>query len=205
MRGVTNLAKIYWPGPKLTKGDLLRYYAEVAPLILPAVADRPLVMKRFPNGINAPAFYQQRSRVEKPPAGVRIETLADDIDPISEPDAQRFIGGSIVTLLYMTQIAAISQDPWFSRVQSPLDADTAHRTLLDCTPLARARCGALGGTTRAAESARAEDLATRPAHLHSAAPEVVRVSPLCSADCRDVIATPIPGLPRERTVRLARR
>lgn len=121
--GVTNLAKVYWPDGKLTKGALLRYYAEVAPLILPAVADRPLVMKRFPNGIAAPAFYQQRSRLEKPPAGVRIETLADDIDPIGEPDAQRFIGGSLTTLLYMTQLAAISQDPWFSRVGSPLDAD----------------------------------------------------------------------------------
>jgi bifunctional non-homologous end joining protein LigD len=121
--GVTNLSKIFWPGPKLTKGDLLRYYATVGPLILPAVADRPLVMKRFPNGVDKPAFYQQRSRLEKPPAGVRIETLADGLDPISEPDARRFVGGSVITLLYMTQIAAISQDPWFSRVQSPLHAD----------------------------------------------------------------------------------
>ena len=121
--GVTNLHKIFWPDRKLTKGDLLRYYATVAPLILPVVEDRPLVMKRFPNGIGAPAFYQQRSRIEKPPQGVRIETIADDLDPISEPDARRFIGGSLITLLYMTQIAAISQDPWFSRVQSPLDAD----------------------------------------------------------------------------------
>jgi len=121
--GVTNLAKIFWPGPKLTKGDLLRYYVEVAPLILPAVADRPLVMKRFPNGIAGSAFYQQRSRQEKPPAGVRIETLPDEIDPISEADARRFVGGSLVTLLYMTQIAAISQDPWFSRAQSPDSPD----------------------------------------------------------------------------------
>ena len=114
---------MFWPELKLTKGDLLRYYATVSPLILPAVADRPLVMKRFPNGVDGTAFYQQRSRQEKPPAGVRIETLADDLDPISEPDARRFVGGSLITLLYMTQIAAISQDPWFSRVQSPLDAD----------------------------------------------------------------------------------
>jgi bifunctional non-homologous end joining protein LigD len=121
--GVTNLWKVFWPEPKFTKGDLLRYYARVAPLILPAVVDRPLVMKRFPNGIDKPAFYQQRSRIEQPPAGVRIETLADDIEPISEPDARRFVGGNLITLLYMTQIAAISQDPWFSRVQSPLDAD----------------------------------------------------------------------------------
>jgi bifunctional non-homologous end joining protein LigD len=121
--GVTNLSKIFWPQAKLTKGDLLRYYALVAPFILPAVADRPLVMKRFPNGVDKPAFYQQRSRIEKPPAGVRIETLPDDLDPISEPEARRFVGGNLITLLYMTQIAAISQDPWFSRVQSPLDAD----------------------------------------------------------------------------------
>jgi bifunctional non-homologous end joining protein LigD len=123
--GVTNLAKIFWPSEKLTKGDLLRYYAEVSPLILPAVADRPLVMKRFPNGVGGPAFYQQRSRQEKPPAGVRVETLPDDIEPISEENARRLVGGSLITLLYMTQIAAISQDPWFSRVQSPLDMDYA--------------------------------------------------------------------------------
>ena len=122
---VTNLAKIFWPEGKLTKGDLLRYYAEVSPLILPVVADRPLVMKRFPNGIDGPAFYQQRSRQENPPPGVRIETLPDEFDPISEPGARRFIGGSLITLLYMTQLAAISQDPWFSRVQSPLDAGFA--------------------------------------------------------------------------------
>ena len=120
---VTNLAKAFWTRLKITKGDLLRYYVEVSPWILPAVEDRPLVMKRFPNGVDGKAFYQQRSREERPPAGVRIETLADRLDPISEPDAKRLIGGSLTTLLYMTQIAAISQDPWFSRVQSPLYAD----------------------------------------------------------------------------------
>ncbi len=121
--GVTNLAKIFWPKSKLTKGDLLRYYAEVSHFLLPAVADRPLVMKRFPNGVTGMAFYQQRKRLEQPPPGVRIETIPGGIDPILEGDEQRFIGGSLITLLYMTQIAAISQDPWFSRVQSPLDAD----------------------------------------------------------------------------------
>lgn len=130
--GVTNLAKVFWPAATgrpqrgeaaITKGDLLRYYVEVSPYLLPAVADRPLVMKRFPNGVNGKAFYQQRSREEKPPAGVRIETLEDSVDPIGEPDARRLIGGSLTTLVYMTQIAAISQDPWFSRVQSPIDAD----------------------------------------------------------------------------------
>jgi len=121
--GVTNPAKLFWPKLKLTKGDLLRFYATVSPYLLPVVADRPLVMKRFPNGIDGLAFYQQKKVGEKPPPGVRLEVLPDGLDPMSEPGARRFVGGSLMTLLYMTQLAAISQDPWFSRVQSPLDAD----------------------------------------------------------------------------------
>ena len=121
---VTNLAKLFWPALKLTKGDLLRYYAEVAPMILPVVADRPVVMKRFPNGVNGPAFYQQRHR-DEPPPGVRVATLPESIEPIT-PDGrnmERLIGGDLLTLLYMTQIAAISQDPWFSRMGSLEYAD----------------------------------------------------------------------------------
>jgi bifunctional non-homologous end joining protein LigD len=121
--GITNPAKPFWPRLKLTKGDLLRYYATVSSFLLPVVADRPLVMKRFPNGIDGLAFYQQKKVGEKPPPGVRLEVLAEGLDPMSEPGARRFVGGSLTTLLYMTQLAAISQDPWFSRVQSPLDAD----------------------------------------------------------------------------------
>jgi bifunctional non-homologous end joining protein LigD len=114
---VTNLHKVFWPRQKFTKGDLFRYYARVAPFILPAVADRPLVMKRFPNGVGAAPFYQHRA--ETPPPGVRSERVQ-----VQEARSQ-LIGGDAITLLYMTQLAAISQDPWFSRVQSPLDADYA--------------------------------------------------------------------------------
>ncbi|HEY3884264.1 MAG TPA: hypothetical protein VGL62_03580, partial [Vicinamibacterales bacterium] len=147
---VTNLAKPFWPASAaaplrhgksapLTKGDLLRYYVEVSPYLLPAVEDRPLVMKRFPNGVGGKAFYQQRSREERPPAGVRVETLEAGLDPIREADARRLVGGSLTTLLYMVQIAAISQDPWFSRVQSPLEMDHAAIDLDpgDGTPFSR--------------------------------------------------------------------
>jgi bifunctional non-homologous end joining protein LigD len=142
---VTNLAKPFWPALKITKGDLLRYYVEVSPYLLPAVNDRPLVMKRFPNGVGGKAFYQQRSREERPPAGVRIETLDNDADPISEPDAKRLVGGSLTTLIYMTQIAAISQDPWFSRVQSPLDAD---HVAIDLDPTEHATFGTVRDVAR---------------------------------------------------------
>jgi bifunctional non-homologous end joining protein LigD len=80
-------------------------------------------MKRFPNGITEQAFYQHRRVQEQPPPGVRMEVLPDGLDPVAEPGSNRFVGGSLTTLLYMTQIAAISQDPWFSKVQSPLFAD----------------------------------------------------------------------------------
>jgi bifunctional non-homologous end joining protein LigD len=113
---VGNLHKIFWPRLKLTKGDLMRYYVEVSPFILPVVADRPLVMKRFPNGIDAPQFYQHRAL--DVPKGVRTEvvTYGGDTRP-------QLVGGDLLTLLYMAQLAAISQDPWFSRVQSPDEAD----------------------------------------------------------------------------------
>jgi bifunctional non-homologous end joining protein LigD len=130
---------------KITKGDLLRYYVEVSPYLLPVVNDRPLVMKRFPNGVGGKAFYQQRSREERPPAGVRIETLDNEADPISEPDAKRLVGGSLTTLMYMTQIAAISQDPWFSRVQSPLDAD---HVAIDLDPTEHATFGTVRDVAR---------------------------------------------------------
>jgi bifunctional non-homologous end joining protein LigD len=110
---VTNLRKIFWPGLKLTKGDLFRHYVRVAPLILPALADRPLVLKRYPNGIDAKPFYQHRAP-DTMPAGVRVHMV--------ETGAERrphFVGGDLKTLLYTAQLASISQDPWFSRVTSP--------------------------------------------------------------------------------------
>ena len=122
---VSNLGKTFWPKLKLTKGDLFRHYVRVAPLILPVVADRPLVMKRYPNGVDGKPFYQHRAP-DKLPAGVRVEIVTTDTE--SRP---HLIGGSLLTLLYTAQLAAISQDPWFSRVASP---DTIDHLALDLDP-----------------------------------------------------------------------
>jgi len=109
---VSNLRKPFWPKLKLTKGDLFRHYVRVAPFILPVLADRPLVMKRYPNGITGPPFYQHRAP-DKVPAGVRVERVdtGNEVRP-------HLIGGDVATLLYTAQLGAISQDPWFSRVQT---------------------------------------------------------------------------------------
>lgn len=121
---VTNLHKVFWPAIKKTKGDLLRHYARMAPYILPVVANRPLVMKRLPNGIGGMAFYQHRAPEPVPP-GVRIETLPNDDVPA------RLIGGSLKTLLYMAQLASISMDPWFSTID---DLHSADQVAIDLDP-----------------------------------------------------------------------
>jgi bifunctional non-homologous end joining protein LigD len=112
---VTNLSKVFWPREHLTKGDLLRYYVEVAQAVLPVIADRPLVMKRYPNGVKAKPFYQHQ--VSSVPAGVRVERVGGPRQSL------QIVGGDLMTLLYTAQLAAVSQDPWFSRVQSPLGPD----------------------------------------------------------------------------------
>jgi bifunctional non-homologous end joining protein LigD len=124
----TNLGKVYFPARRdpATKGDLARYYAETARFILPWMKDRPLVLRRFPNGIEGQAFYQQTPDADVP-AGVRVETIV-------EPDGdhkRRLIGGDLATLLYTVQLGAISYDPWHSRVQS---LDVADYTILDLDP-----------------------------------------------------------------------
>jgi bifunctional non-homologous end joining protein LigD len=117
---VSNLDKPFFPKRGFTKGDLMAYYASVSPLLLPAVADRPLVMKRFPNGVGGESFYQQRAP-EDPPADVRVEPVADE----GLKTQRRLIGGDLATLLYVVQLGAISIDPWHSRVQSVGSADYA--------------------------------------------------------------------------------
>ncbi|MCC7186058.1 MAG: DNA ligase, partial [Acidobacteria bacterium] len=123
---VTNLHKVFWPSLGLTKGDLLRYYVEVSPFVLPVINDRPMIMRRFPNGVEHHAFYQQR-HPEAVPKGVRREILDEEVDPIDpgEGGRERLIGGSLTTLLYMAQLGSISLDPWFSRVTDPLHMDFA--------------------------------------------------------------------------------
>ena len=53
---VSNLDKIYYPKAGFTKGEMLAYYIKIAPVLLPHLRDRPLTMKRYPNGVEAPLF-----------------------------------------------------------------------------------------------------------------------------------------------------
>ena len=127
---VSNLDKIFFPKEKYTKGDLMRYYTRIADFILPVAEDRPLVLKRFPNGINGESFYQQKASETTPPE-VRVELIETD----GGEKQRRIIGGDLLTLLYTIQLGAISVDPWHSRVQS---LEYADYTIIDLDPGPRA-------------------------------------------------------------------
>lgn len=133
---VGNLHKVFWPEPGLTKGDLVRFNLRMSPYLLPVVADRPLVMKRFPNGIDGQWFYQHRSPGELP-EGVRVVTVRES--PEREDTAVPYlIGGTLQTLAWMAQLAVISQDPWFSRLPDIGEADWV---ALDLDPMPEAPFG----------------------------------------------------------------
>ena len=123
---VSSLNKVFFPKGGITKGDLMRYYARVASLILPAIEDRPLVLKRFPNGIDKQSFYQQNASASSPDE-VRIETILSE----AGEEQQRYVGGDLLTLLHTVQLGAISVDPWHARVQS---LDTPDYTIIDLDP-----------------------------------------------------------------------
>ena len=123
---VSSLGKVFFPQERITKGDLMRYYAQVASSILPIMRNRPLVLKRYPNGIDGESFYQQKAPEHVPPV-VRVETIQNE----RGEQQRRFIGGDLATLLYTIQLGAISVDPWHSRVPR---LELADFTILDLDP-----------------------------------------------------------------------
>ena len=63
---LTNLDKVFWQEEHITKGDLIQYYADVAPVLLPHISDRAMVMKRYPHGASGEFFFMKRAPVPRP-------------------------------------------------------------------------------------------------------------------------------------------
>ena len=104
----TNLSKPYYPNDGYVKRDLLNYYDAVAPLLLPHLQDRPLSLKRYPNGIDKPYFFQKQAAESFPP-WLTTERLEDK---------DWVIGRDRATLLYLVNLGCIDHNPWMSRVGS---------------------------------------------------------------------------------------
>jgi len=142
---LTNLEKIFWPQRGYTKGDLIRYYLEVGPHILPHLRDRPVTLRRFPNGITGESFYQ-KDYPDAPPfvETVRIWTESEKktlVAPLcNNPD----------TLAWLAQLANIEVHTWFSRT----------------TPIRRAeRAGTAGTAFAASEQALRDSTLNRPDYV----------------------------------------
>jgi bifunctional non-homologous end joining protein LigD len=107
----SNLNKIYWPAEKYTKGDLIEYYRGVSKWLLPYLANRPIVLTRFPDGIDGKSFYQKDAPVFVPDW---IRTI-----PIWSEDTQReikyFICDCEEALLYIANMGSIPIHMWASR------------------------------------------------------------------------------------------
>jgi bifunctional non-homologous end joining protein LigD len=118
---VTNLDKPLWPaGPRrkaFTKRDLLRYFARVSRWMLPHLADRPVFVTRFPNGIEGKSFFQKHWD----PVPPFVRTVAIHSKANGE-DGDYIIAENLATLLWLAQMAGLELHAWYSRTERAPDA-----------------------------------------------------------------------------------
>jgi bifunctional non-homologous end joining protein LigD len=108
----TNTKKVFYPQEGYTKRDLINFYDGVADLLVPYLRGRPLSLRRYPNGIDGESFFQKDA-----PAGIpewlRTEVIADE-----ESSKRYIIAEDRASLLYLSNLGCIDQNPWMSRVGS---------------------------------------------------------------------------------------
>jgi bifunctional non-homologous end joining protein LigD len=114
----TNLDKLYWPDEKITKRDMLNYYYNIMPYILPYMKDRPQSLNRFPNGIKGESFYQ------KDVTGKVADWLTTyDYKSESSGNKKFLVCTDEASLLYMASLGCIEMNPWHSRMQHAENPD----------------------------------------------------------------------------------
>ena len=115
----TNLSKIYWPKEKITKRDMLNYYYQAAPYMLPYYKDRPQTLNRYPHGINGETFYQKDVK-GKVPSWIKTFPYHSYTD---NRDKEFLVITDEASLLYVAAMGCIEINPWSSRIQSPDNPD----------------------------------------------------------------------------------
>lgn len=108
---LTNLQKVFWPKEGFTKGDVLAYYEQMAPVLLPYLKDRPQSLHRMPGGINGMAFYQKNAGGEAPAwvpsVKVPSKSRGSAVDYL--------LCNDLAGLLYIVNLGCIELNPWTSR------------------------------------------------------------------------------------------
>ena len=111
----SNLNKIYWPKEKYTKRDLLNYYYQVAPVMLPYLKGRPESLNRYPNGIDGKSFYQKDVKGKAPDWAETFPYRSADEDV----DKEFLLANNEAALLYMANLGSIEIHPWSSTIKKP--------------------------------------------------------------------------------------
>ncbi len=111
---LSNLKKVFWPVDKYTKGDLIEYYRTISPWLLPYLKDRPLVLTRFPDGIDGKSFYQKDAPDFTPDWIRTVPIWSED----TQRDVRYFVCDNLETLLYVANMGSIPLHIWASRVDA---------------------------------------------------------------------------------------
>jgi bifunctional non-homologous end joining protein LigD len=118
---LTNLEKVFWPELGLTKRDLLQYYVDVAPVLLPHLRDRAMVMKRYPNGIHGKCFFMKRTPSPRPEWIETCEILHGSGNLIAFPLVQ-----DLASLLWLVNLGCIDLNQWYARCDDVDRPDYLH-------------------------------------------------------------------------------
>jgi bifunctional non-homologous end joining protein LigD len=118
---LTNLDKIFWPSEKITKGDLLQYYADVAPVLLPHIRDRAMVMKRYPHGAGGEFFFMKRAPVPRPDW---IRTCSIEHESGSIIDFP--VIDDVPSLLWVINLGCIDLNQWYATCDDVNRPDYVH-------------------------------------------------------------------------------
>ncbi|MGH9715535.1 MAG: DNA ligase D [Candidatus Acidiferrales bacterium] len=110
----TNLNKVYFPDDGYRKRDLLAYYFWAAPMIVPFLRDRPLVLRRYPNGIAGKPFFQKDAGKDTP-SWVKIVSVLTESGRHKGAEIRYIVADDRPTLLYLTNLGCIDHNPWSSR------------------------------------------------------------------------------------------
>jgi bifunctional non-homologous end joining protein LigD len=111
----TNLSKIFWPAEGYTKRDMINYYYQVAPYMLPYMKDRPQTLNRHPHGINGQSFYQKDVKGKAPSW---IETFPY-FSHREQKEKEFLLCTDEASLLYIASLGCIEMNPWSSTVKNP--------------------------------------------------------------------------------------
>jgi bifunctional non-homologous end joining protein LigD len=133
---LTNLDKVFFPDAGITKRDLLQYYADVAPLLVPYLTGRAMVLKRYPNGIAGDFFYMKRT-----PAGAPAWLRTCSIEHGSGSVIDFPIVDDVAGLLWTVNLGCIDLNEWYSRCDDIERPDYLHFDLdpVDGAPFATVR------------------------------------------------------------------